>query len=140
MASGTGDGPAGQGGKAMKRILLALTLLGAGVGGFLSARQSTTQLQQQANATREAWLAQTQRVAVAQSEQAGLIEHIRELKQALAQPQALRENALWSALQTNRAGHFTPELRGRLLEEFGFNWQSPSDFIVVSKDALREIP
>src|SRR6266513_767976 len=99
----------------MNKFLLALTILGAGAGGFLTARQSTTQLQQEANATREAWLAQTQLVAVTQSGRAGLIEHIRELKQAMAQPQAVGENALWSELQTNRAGHFTPELRGRLL-------------------------
>ena len=108
----------------MNKILLALTILGAGAGGFLTTRQATTQLQHEANATREAWLAQTQLVAVAQSDQAGLIEHVRELKQALAQPPAVAESALWSALQTNRAGHLTPELRERLLEELGFNWQS----------------
>ncbi len=123
----------------MKKILLALTILGAGAGGFLTARQSTMQLQHEANATREDWLVQTQFVAIAQSDQAGLIDHIRALRQALTQPQAVGENALWSALQTNRAGELTPELRERLLEELGFNWQSSGEFIVVSKDALREI-
>ena len=121
----------------MNKILLALTILGAGASGFLSARQSTTQLQQEANGTREVWLAQTRLVAAARSDQAGLIERVRELKQALAQPQAVGESPLWSALQTNR--HLTPELRERLLEELGFNWQSSDDFIVVNKDTLREI-
>ena len=123
----------------MNKILLALTILGAGAGGFLTARQSTSQLQREANATREAWVVQTQLLAGAQSDQAGLSEHIRELKHALAQPPAVEENAFWSTLQTNRPGHFTPELRERLLEEFGFNWQSSPDFIVITKDALREI-
>ncbi len=124
----------------MNKILLALTILGAGAGGFLTAHQSTIQLEREANAAREAWLAQTQLVTVAQSEQAGLMERVRELKQqAQAQPPAVDESALWSSLQTNRADHLPPELRERLLEELGFNWQSSEDFIVVSKQALRDI-
>ncbi|MGA2544608.1 MAG: hypothetical protein ABSG78_23910 [Verrucomicrobiota bacterium] len=123
----------------MNKILLALTLLGAGAGGFLTARQSTTQLQHEVKETREAWLVQTQLVAVAQSDQAGLSNRVRELKQALAQPQAVGESAVWSALQTNRAGHLTPELRDSLREELGFNWTSSPDFIVVSKETVRDI-
>jgi len=123
----------------MNKILLASTLLSAGAGGFLTAHQSTTQLQHEAQAIREAWLAQTQLVAIAQSDQAGLMEHVRELKQALTQPLAVEENALWSALQTNRGGQLTPELRERLLEELGFTWPSSGDFIVVSKETLREV-
>jgi hypothetical protein len=123
----------------MSKLLLALTLLGVGARGFLTARQSTTRLQHTASATREVWLAETQLVAVAQRDQASLIEHVRELKQTLAQPPAVAESALWSALQTNRAGHLTPELRERVLEELGFNWQSSADFIVVSKETVREI-
>jgi len=122
----------------MNKILLALILLGAGTGGFLTTRQATTQLQHEANAAREAWLAQTQLVAVAQSDQAGLTEHVRELKQALRQAAAPRENALWSALQTNRSGQLAPELREQVLEELGFNWQFSEEFIVISKEALRE--
>jgi hypothetical protein len=123
----------------MNKILLVLTILGAGGGVFFTARQSTTRLQHEANATRGAWLAQTQVLTDAHSDQAGLIVRIRELKQALTQPQSVSENALWSGLQTNRAGPLTSELRERLLEELGFNWQSSEEFIVVSKEALREI-
>lgn len=123
----------------MNKILLASILLGAGGGAFLTARQSAIQLQHQASLTGEAWLVQTQRVAVAQGEQAGLIERVRELKQGFAQLQPVAENAVWSALQTHGAGRLPPELREHLLEELGFNWQSSEDFIVVSKDALREI-
>lgn len=123
----------------MNKILLALTILVAGAGGLFSTRQSTTHLQQEAEAARGAWLTQTQLVAGAQSAQVDLTERIRELKQALNQVQPVAENALWSELQTNLAPHLTAELRERLLEELGFNWQSSGAFIVVSKDALREI-
>jgi len=123
----------------MNKILLALTILSAGAGTFHTTRQSTTRLQHEANATREAWLAQTQWIAAAQSEQAGLTERIRELKQALRQAQAVKENTLWSALQTNNTDRLPPELRERVLEELGFNWQSSPDSIVVSKQTLRDL-
>ena len=123
----------------MIRIFLALTILGAGAGGFLTARQSTIQLQHEAKATLETWVTQTQLVAAAQSDQAKLTEHVRELKQALAQPPTVTENALWSALQTNRADRLPPELRQRLLEELGFDWRFSPDFIVVSKQTVRDI-
>lgn len=123
----------------MNRILLGLTILGAGAGGFLSARQSTTQLQHEANAAREVWLTQTQMVAAAQSDQVGLTEHIRELKQALAQSPDATERAIWSTLQTNRADRLPPELRERVFEELGLNWRSSPDFIVVSKQTVRDI-
>jgi hypothetical protein len=139
MAAGTSECPLGQGGKPMNKILLALTILSAGAGGFLTARQSTALLQRQANTNRDAWLALTQLVAVAQTDQAGMVEHVRELKQALTRLEAVEVSALWSALQTNRGGRLTPELRERLLEELGFNWRSSEDFIVVSKEALREL-
>lgn len=123
----------------MNRILLALTILGAGAAGFHTAHRSTTQLSHEAQTVREAWLTQTQLVAAAQSDQAGLTEHIRELKQTLAQPPTVAESALWSALQTNRADRFPPELRERIFEELGFNWRSSPDFIVVSKQTVRDI-
>ena len=63
----------------MNKILLALTLLGTGGGAFLAVRQSTTALRCEANASREAWLLQTQLVAVAQTDQAALIERVRQL-------------------------------------------------------------
>jgi hypothetical protein len=50
----------------------------------------------------------------------------------------VRENALWSAHQTNREGQLAPELREHALEELGFNWQASKEFIVISKEALRD--
>src|SRR5262245_18714538 len=123
----------------MKKILLVLTILGTGAGGFLAARQSATQLRQEAQSAREAWLIQTQLVATAQSEQAGLTERIRELKQFLAQSKSISEDPLWSALQTNRADRLPAELRERLFEELGLNWRSSDDYILVSKQAVRDV-
>jgi hypothetical protein len=123
----------------MNKVLLALTILGAGGGAFLTARQSTTQLQREADDNRGAWLTQTQLVAVAQKDRAALSEHVRQLREVLAQAPTATENPLWSAFQTNRVGHLPPELRERLLEELGFNWQSSEEFIVVSKETIHDI-
>jgi len=123
----------------MNNILLAFAILGAGAGGFLTTRQSASQFQREAQGLREAWLAQTQQVAAAQSEQANLTERVRELKQTLAQTPGVVENALWSALQTNRANQLAPEMRERLMEELGFNWKASTDYIVVSKETIRRL-
>jgi hypothetical protein len=123
----------------MNKILLAITILGTGAGGYFTARQSTISLHGEASTTREAWLAQTQLVNIARNEQSGLIEHVRQLKEALAQAPAVEENALWAVLQTNRIGHLPPELRERLFVELSFNWQSSADYIIVSKETIRDI-
>jgi len=122
----------------MNRLFLALAILGVGAGGFLSARQSTRQLTRETNANREAWLAQTQQLAAVQLEQADLTPRLRELKANLAESRPVAGNALWSALQTNRADQLPPELRERVLEELGFNWQFSPDFIVVTKQTVRD--
>ncbi len=123
----------------MIKILLAMTFLSAGAGGILTIRQSTTRLQHEANAAREAWLTQTQLVAAAQREKDGLKERLGELKQTLAQTPTPAGSALWSALQTNRADRLPPELRERLMEELGFNWKASADFVVVSKETIRQL-
>jgi hypothetical protein len=122
----------------MNKILLALAILGVGACGFLTARNLTTQLAHEANANHESWLVQTQQLAAFQREQADLAVRLRGLKESLAQSQPVAENALWSMLQTNRADKLPPELRERVLEELGFNWQSSADFIVVTKQTVRD--
>src|SRR5262249_55548438 len=104
----------------MIKTLLASAILTAGAGAIITARQSTAQVQREANAVRAHWIAQTQLVAAAQTEQAHLAERARALKQSLRQLPAGEENAVWSAIQTNLPDHLTPELRERLLEELGF--------------------
>jgi len=123
----------------MNKILLALAILGAGAGGFLTARNSATQLAHESNANHESWLVQTQQLAVVKRGPAELAERIRGLKASLAPSQPVAENPLWTMLQTNRADNLPPELRERVLEELGFNWQSSADFIVVTKRTVRDI-
>ncbi len=123
----------------MNKLLLALSILGASGGAFFTLRRSATGLQQDATAAREAWLAETQQIAGAQSERSGLVEHIGELKQALMHSQAAADNPLWRALQTNSLGQLKPELREHLFEELGFDWRSSGESIVVSKAAVREL-
>jgi hypothetical protein len=60
----------------MNKILLILTILGTGRG-LLAARQSATQIRDEAQSAREACLIQTQLLATARSEQADLTERIR---------------------------------------------------------------
>ena len=123
----------------MKKILLALTILAVGASAFHAARQDAAQLQQNVQAANEAWQIHTQQLAAAQTEQAGLTERVRELKQTLAQTPAAADITLWTALQTNRADRLPRQLRERVLAELGFNWQSSADFIVVSKETVRAI-
>ena len=123
----------------MKKILLALTILSAGAGAFQIGRQSTGHLQQEAGTLRQAWMDETQRLATAQAEQAGLAERVGELKRTLAVTRPMPENGLWSALQTNRADRLPEELQERLREEFSFSWPSLKDYILVSKPAVRNL-
>jgi hypothetical protein len=122
----------------MNKLLLALGILVVGGGAFLTARQATVRLGEEARVKRAAWQVQTQLLLEAQTEQARLTDRVRELRQALTRNQAPAENPLWSELQTNAVGHFQPVLREHLLEELGFDWQTSPDFIVVTKEALRE--
>jgi hypothetical protein len=123
----------------MNKILLALAILGAGTGGFLAARTLTTQLAHESNANHESWLVQTQQLADLKLGQADLAVRTRGLKASLAPSLPVTENPLWAMLQTNRADKLPPELRERVLEELGFNWQSSADFIVVTKQTVRDI-
>ena len=123
----------------MNKILLALTIMSAGAGGYLAALKGTSQLQHAAKATREAWVVQTQLVATAQMELADLGVHIDEVKHALSQPQTVVENPLWAALEADGGSRLTPELRERLFEEIGLSWKSSDEFILVTKEAVREV-
>lgn len=123
----------------MKKVLLSLTILCAGAGAFHLGRLSTGHLQEEAGTLRQAWMDETQRLATAQAEGAGLAERVGELKRTLAATKPARENELWSALQTNRADRLPEDLQERLREEFSFSWQSFQDYILVSKPTVSNL-
>lgn len=124
----------------MKRILLAVLILTAGTSVFCALQSSTRQFRQQSATGREAWIAETQSVAQARIELSTRTERLRELKESLsAQPRIEIASDLTAMLATNRLGPLPPELRERLLEELGFNWNATGDFLVVSKETLRSV-
>ncbi|MBI3850380.1 MAG: hypothetical protein HY298_08840 [Verrucomicrobia bacterium] len=123
----------------MSKVLLILTFLATGAGALHVARQHANQLQQKVQAANESWQFHTQQLVVAQSEKSALTDRVRELQQALAQSKAATVNALWSVLKTNRADRLSPELRQRVLAELGFDWRTSPDYIVVSKQAVRDV-
>jgi len=122
----------------MNKILLILAFLATGAGAFHAARQHSSQLHQKMLAANESWQNHTQQLAIAQSEQTALTERIRELKGTLAQTRPVTD-ALWFALQTNHADRFPPELRRRVLSELGLDWKFSPDFVVVSKQSVRDL-
>jgi hypothetical protein len=123
----------------MNKTLLVLTIMSAGAGGYLAALRATSHLQDAANTTRDACSVQTQLVAIAQMDLAGLAERIDGIKHVLNQPQAVAESPLWAAVQADGGSRLTPELRERLFEEIGLSWKSSDEFILVSKGAVREV-
>lgn len=123
----------------MNKILLALCIVGTGAGSFHAARQATTQVHNEADTARAAWLAETQLALAAETEQAELAKRVREQESVLNQPQAVGESALWSTLQTNRNDHLAPELREHLFQELGLSWASSGQYILVTKQTLRDV-
>lgn len=122
----------------MNKMLLALSILGASAASFHAVRLSTTQFQQEATTARSAWLAETQLLSSALVERADLAKHVHELEGILNQPQPAPPSALLSALQTNSTA-LGPELRERLFEELGLSWKSSEEYILMSKQSLREL-
>src|SRR5262245_5241257 len=123
----------------MRKFLLALTILSVGTGGLHIARQSTNQLQQEADTLHQAWMAETQWLATAQIERAALAERDSEMERTLAVTHVTPENELWLAVQSNRAHRLPGKLAERLREEFGFTWHSMKDYVVVSKQTVRKL-
>jgi len=122
----------------MSKLLLALSILSASACGFLAARRSAVEFQHEANAAHDSWQMETQQVAVAQSQRISLKTYVEDLRRSLRQRPVVVENKVWSQLQTNLTGQLSEELREDLLRELAFNWQSSPDFIVITKQALRE--
>ncbi len=123
----------------MNKLVLALITLSAGAGVFHTVRHSATRLEQEARMLREDWLAHSQIVVSAQTDLAAVTERVRDLQQSLRSFPPAADSPLWSALQTNRADRLPRELRDQVRAELGFHWRFSPDYIVVSKQAVRDI-
>jgi hypothetical protein len=124
----------------MKRIVLALSVLVSGIALLCGFRNSAAQFRSEAASQRDAWLARTQRLAQFQTQRDELTIRIAELKRGLAHlRRSTPEADLMKAIETDGAAHLSPEVRERLLAELGLDWKSSGDYLVVSKDTLREV-
>lgn len=124
----------------MKRSLIAILILTTGTSVFCSLHSATRKSRRDAADQREVWMNETQFMAQAQFEVRTLTEHVRELKQTLSTlPPVAAESDLEKAIAPKAGSTLSPELREKLLAELGFQWDSSGEFLVVSKETLRNV-
>ncbi len=125
----------------MKRLFLALAVFSAGSAVFCAFLGTTTRLRRETATGREVWLAQTQLVARAGSERVDVEEHIRYLEQVLEAQQRVAGSPSPAAafIPTNGTARLSPEQSEELLAELGFDWYSTGNYLMVSKDTLRDL-
>jgi hypothetical protein len=126
----------------MKRLLIACFILGMGTTVVCGLYRGTTRL---ASSGAELQLELANRIqleAQAHEQLARVEERVRELKrareEALSRRIARTEPDALLALAGVRSLPFA-EQREQLLAAFGFNWNSIGDYVIVSKETLREI-
>lgn len=122
----------------MNRLILALSILAAGAALVCGLRNSASQLQSEAAALRGPWLAQTQHLAQLETQRYELTLRVRDLKQSLSHhARGTPESEL--LMGTNGSAHLPPDVRERLLAELGLGWNASGNYLVVSKDTLRQV-
>jgi hypothetical protein len=124
----------------MKRLLIAFFVFTAGASLLCGLQKTTTETRREIVSSKEAWATHTQWVARATAERADLEEQMRELKRRLAEspvPDGTRKRI--AALFPHSGRTLTPEQREQLLAEFGFNWNTTDEYLVVSKQTLHSI-
>jgi len=120
-------------------MAIVLFVFATGASVFCGLRSATKTDRGEAAVQAEALLTHTQSFARTLIERTELDEHVRELKQRLAATATNFAQRRADAL-VPRSGHIlTPTQREVLLAEFGFNWNSTGDYLVVSKQTLRSI-
>ena len=124
----------------MKRLILAALIVAAGTSVFCALQSATARFRKEFAARREGWIVQTQLLEQARAQRTELTRRIRELKASrLNPPPTAAKTELTDWIATNRSNALSSELRERLLAELGFDWNSMTDDLVVSKDTLRKV-
>jgi hypothetical protein len=140
MAKRAGNCPVVQFLEAMKRIILASTLLTAGFACLLMLRGLANGARQQLESGVAEWRIQTNGLAEIQGKRALLLQRLGELRRNLTQGEVISPgDELAAVLTTNGLGSMSPEVRRRVLADLGLNWHSSSDYVLVSKQALPEL-
>lgn len=125
----------------MKRLLLTAAIVATGAALFCAFRSSAARFKAESASNRDALVAERASLAQAQEKDTELTKRIHELKRKLvAQPHNnSNEIALANLVGTNDLRHLPPDVRERLLAELGFNWNTSGNYVVVSKDSLRNL-
>lgn len=125
----------------MKRMLIALLILTAGITALRALQLSSTRLRQQLAATSTAWQTKTQQLLQVHLQKQLLEQRWEEIRTATAPPDAtphlspLAEKILAGADQKT----LSAEEREQLRAELDCNWNSTGDYLIVSKKSLEEI-
>lgn len=126
----------------MKRILIGTLLFALATSVFCGLNSSTAKLRAQRDRQHQAWQAQTQGIAAAQTERLKLAERVRASRaEAHVRQTDLKASQRAAAFKSyyessDRHWFLSPETCEDLRAELGFNWHTTGDFVVVSKVTL----
>lgn len=124
----------------MKRLLIAFAILVTATITFSALRAGTVRATQTTATDRELWRVQAQRLEQMRTEREQLREHVRDAKhQAIVPAADSNTDDLAAEFATNTLQNLSPEKAERLLAELGLNWNSPGDYLFVSKASLPGI-
>jgi hypothetical protein len=125
----------------MKRIWLASLMISLGVGVFHACHQSAATTKADIRTQHVAWQTQTQELARLYLEKQQVIERLTEAKQQLASqpPVSTMIQLAESVLSDSSAQNLSPDQLRLLRSEWGFNWNTTGDYLIVSKRALESI-
>ena len=125
----------------MNRVWLTAAIVAIGAALFCAFRSSAARFKAEMSSNRDALVAERASLAQAQEKDTELTRRIHELKREFAaQPGKRSSEMAWANLiQTNDLRHLPPDVRERLLAELGFNWNTSGNYVVVSKDSLRNL-
>lgn len=124
----------------MIRILSGLVILTGAAAGFGGLHQATTHFQARTRELSQTLRVQTQRLNAARAEWTKTETSTRELNQEVkARNQAAHAQSSNPLLALKAGVDLTPALSEKLLADFGFNWNTTGDFVIVSKSTLHEI-
>lgn len=123
----------------MKRLLIALAIFAAAAGIFCSLKAATEKLRIETRAGQDAWQLQTQKIAQISIEHTQLERHLEDLNQQVAAAREADPGRTAGGSVPKPGAKLSPKEREKLLAELGLNWNSTGDYVVVSKETLRDI-
>ncbi|TAL03469.1 MAG: hypothetical protein EPO07_06125 [Verrucomicrobia bacterium] len=125
----------------MKRAWLAILILATGTVVFCSLRGATADFRAELLNRQSAWQTQTQQLAHLRIEREELVEKARAIREELASlpPASPALQLMQRILSRSDRHNLSAEETEQLLAEFGFNWNTTGDFLIVSKKSLNGI-